>query len=202
MNFCDYTAPAEAARKSTIKRRPKKKPLGLPVGYRWHKCTTPGWETQAAIPEAKEIILGGFKFSDSPAAWWELSPAMLSVVSCARLLRQFYREARWWRIPAGWNRNPEKEGVPIYGPIDTIIVLYGRNFHIAIERYGEEIFGPHPCRLYYRSQQVEGESAWVGICQITAMWHSDERMLAALNCEIRNRDIWQSEATATTAVLK
>lgn len=148
------------------------------------------------------LDLGGFKFADSQAARWELVPVDPEYTTGLKLLRRFNIEARWWRKPMAWCRNPErKDGIAIFGSKDVILVLYGKNFHITIERYGTEIFGPHPCRLYYRSHQSYGEVAWVAICQIEAMWHSDERMLKALNTEIKNRRLWQSDQTSETIVL-
>lgn len=171
----------------------------LPVGHYWYRESYVG-RTVLAGDDPSILDVGGFKFDDAPARW-ALQPADLEYISGIKLLRQFRAEARWWRKPAAWLRNPEKNGISIYGDNDIIIAVYGKNFHITIERYGNEQFGPHPCRLYYRSYQVRGEMAWVGIVQIEAFWHSDERMLKALNHEIKNRRFYQSDKTATTPVL-
>jgi hypothetical protein len=183
--------------------KPASELTSLPRGQYWLRQTgdTSQNKKLGSTTLDEQFDLGGFKFDDAPSRW-ELVKAELEVTSCLRLLREFRIEARWWRKPAAWVRNPERNGMPVYGDEDVIIAFYGRNFHITIERYGRELFGPHPCRLYYRSRQVKGEFAWVGIAQINAMWFSDEKLLAALNHEIKNKRFWQSDKTATTIVLK
>lgn len=206
MNFQDdLRQNKQATRVPQWKKRPKAAPTGpsnVSPGYRWFKCETHSWPSLGK-PEKQSVgvDVNGFKFHDAPTRW-ELVPKELEVLSCLQLYRRFRLEARWWRTPMVWTRNPEKEGSPIYGPYDIILVLYGQNFHITIERYGSEIFGPHPCRLFYRSFQRPEEQTWVAIAQIHAMWHSDERLLKALNHEIKNRGFWQSDKTASTIVLK
>lgn len=146
--------------------------------------------------------MGGFKFDDSDVACWELAPVDKEVVTCGMLLQQFRQEWRWWLNPLVWARNPEKEGSPIYGQFDVIFCGYPKGFYITIERYPGESFGPHAARLYYRSWQVTTEIAWIGICQLSAFWHSDERLLKELNHTIRNRQMYQSKETERTIVLK
>lgn len=174
----------------------------LPRGQYWLR--QPGDTTQykrlgATTLEPEPLDIGGFKFDAAPARW-ALAPADPEVITCLKLLRNFYREARWWRKPKVWARNPEKEGVPMFGNKDIIIALYGRNFYITIER--KDLFGPHPARLFYRSYQFPKEFAWVAIVQIEGMWFGDERLLKALNYEIRNRNFYQSDETAETPVLE
>lgn len=148
------------------------------------------------------LDVGGFKFTNAPIRW-ELVPTPPKVTTCLKLLRKFRPEWRWFQKPIAFARNPEKNGVPLFSThSDVIICVYPKGYYIKIERYGNEIFGPHPCILYYRSDQAKGEIAWLAICQIEAMWHSDERMLIALNRAIKNKELWQSETTAQTIVIK
>ncbi len=149
------------------------------------------------------IDIGGFKFADAPIRW-ELVPRDYEVISCLALLRKFRQEWRWFKKPIAWARNPEKDGVPMLSQClsDVIISIYPKGFYIRIDRLGNEIFGPHPAKLYYRADQKKGEVAWVAIVQIEAMWHSDDRMLAALNHGIKNKQLWQSDQTAETYVIK
>lgn len=174
----------------------------LPRGQYWLRQTGDDTQNSGLGPTdlEEELDMGGFKFEDSTAGRWALVAVEPELTSCAALLRKFRAEAGWWRKPMVWARNPEgRDGVPMFGNQDIIVVLYGKHFYIAIER--NDMFGPHACRLYYRSYQFVKEIAWIAITQIEGMWHSDERLLKALNHEIRNRKFWQSKATAATIVL-
>lgn len=146
--------------------------------------------------------MGGFKFEDSDVACWELAPVDKEVTTPALLLRQFRREWRWWQRPMLFARNPEKEGLPLFGDFDVILCGYPHGFFIQIDRYPGESFGPHAARLFYRSWQVTTEIAWVAVCQLSAFWHSDERLLKELNHAIRNKQLYQSRETANTVVLQ
>lgn len=210
MSFSDDPRRFDLPKKGRWKKRPKKikvEPFVLPPlarGKRWYGPRfVYDWHTRVSTGEPLGLDVAGFKFDDSEAARWELVPADMQVTTPAVLLRQFRKEWRWWiKKPVAWVRNPEdREGHSIYGT-DVIVVVYPRNFYIVIERYHREIFGPHPARLFYRSWQVLEETAWIAICQLQIMWHSDERMFKALTHEIRNRNFWHSEATAKEIVLR
>lgn len=168
----------------------------LPPGQSWYRSNSFNWSSTSnkIIDDSPNLDVGGFKYDDSHVRW-ELQPQLQEVVSCFKLLREFRCEWRWWIKPKAWIRNYVSNA-------DSILVLYGKNFYIKIERYCNEIFGPHPCILYYKSWQDKTEVAWIAICQIEAMWHSDKRMLKALNHAIRNRELWQSNQTAATIVIK
>jgi len=212
MNFSDDPRRNKPKREPRFKKSPRPKiklervsklPT-LPPGQKWFRCTTSSWSLPLgpSKPEPIGMDIAGFKFADSDAACWELAPKDLEVTNGAMLLRKFRREWRWWRTPMVWARNPEKERMPVFGGFDVIFIGYSKGFFITIERYPGESFGPHAARLYYRSWQVETEIAWVGICQLSAFWHSDERLLKELNHEIRNRHFFQSFETANTIVLQ
>lgn len=170
----------------------------LPQGQKWYRGqTVSNWSSTSnkITQDVKSVDVGGFRYQDSHIRW-ELQPVELEVTNCIRLLRKFRREWRWWIKPIAWIRNETVGGA------DVILVLYSKGFSIRIDRYGNEIFGPHPCTLFYKSWQDKTEVVWVAICQIEAMWHSDERMLKALNHSIRNGELWQSDQTAQTIVIK
>lgn len=193
-------------REPHFKKRPRPKmalckPPKIPG--RWYKCKTLEWEVpNRSTGTPLGLDVGGFKFDDSDAARWELLPKDMEVITLAQLLPKFRREWRWWKTPITFARNPEKEGSLIFGLQDIIIAIYPKGFYITVERYHREIYGPHAARLFYRSYQVPEEIAWVAICQINQYWYSDERMLAALNHEIRNKKLWHSTQTAHTIVLQ
>lgn len=176
----------------------------LPRGQRWYgPRIVYDWHTQLSTGEPLGLDIQGFKFDDSDAARWELVPREMEVITLARLLQEFRQHWRWFQKPIVFARNPEKEGKFFFGEFtDMIICVYPRGFHITIERYGREIYGPHAARLFYRSSQDKTEVAWVAICQLNVFWHSDERVLAALNSEIKNRRLWQSPETSRQVVLQ
>lgn len=206
MTFCNDPRP-RITRIPRFKKRPKKvaepKPPNLPGP--WYRCHTLSWEAppspKASAKEPLGVDLDGFKFSDADVRW-ELVPADLAVTTPALLLPRFRREWRWWLRPLAFVRNPEKQGMPVFGPYDVIVAVYSKGFYIVIERYGREMYGPHPARLYYRSHQMPGEIAWVAILQISAYWYSDERILDDLNAQIRNKKLWHSQHTANLIVLE
>lgn len=144
----------------------------------------------------------GFRFHDAPIQW-ALEPVDCKLASCATLLAKFLEEWSYDQKPLAWARNPvDKDGRPYYEPItDWIVAPYRRNFRLVIERQFGEMFGPHPVRLYYESWQIPGELAWIAICQIRAMWHSDDRMLLAVQEAVNAGELYQSEKTAETLVL-
>lgn len=139
-----------------------------------------------------------FKHADSHVTW-ELQQNY-DYTSPRILLPKFRKEWRWFLTPIAWARNPEKNGIPMF-PLDqeVIVAVYPKNFFIKIDR--NDMFGPHPARLMYRSHQIKTEIAWIAICQIEGMWHSDERLLKSLNHEIRNKQLWHSQETANTSVM-
>lgn len=144
--------------------------------------------------------LQGFLFPDSP--WkWQFATADYKVASLQQLLQKFEDEYNYDEKPLAFARDPvNKEGRPYYATTTNWIVLpYRRGFYFTIERNG--MFGPHACRLYYKSWQADGEIAWVAICQVSAMWHSDERMLAAFTEAINSDELYQSPKTAATIVI-
>lgn len=150
-------------------------------------------------PNDFSLDVGGFKHTDSHIVW-ELVQNY-EFTNPHQLLKEFRKHWPWYaKKPCAWVRNPEKDGVPFFGNKDVIIVVYPRNFYIEITR--DDMFGPHPARLYYRAYQNKAEVAWIAICQLEAMWHSDERILAALNAEIRNKKLWHSPRTAQIPVIE
>lgn len=144
------------------------------------------------------IELQGFKFADSPIHW-ELVPVDAPVRSLANRLARFTDNWKEDSIPKVWARNPEnKDGQKLFFG-EVILVMFSDGFHIVIDK-ASNMFGPHAARLMYRSDHVEGEVAWVAICQLSAMWHSDDKMLAALQESINAGELWQSEETAKQVV--
>lgn len=156
--------------------------------------------------------LSGFRF-DSSLWRWTLEPVDLRVTSLQTLLATFTEDWKYdyhpilLRQPDGTNgyliRDPaDKNGEPYYDPLTNWIYLqYRRGFYITIERQYREIFGPHPARLFYRSWQQPGEIIWVGICQVSAMWHSDERMFKGLQESVNEGGFYQSPKTAETIIV-
>lgn len=151
----------------------------------------------------ESIKLQGFKYADAPTCW-ELVPVDPPVTSLQLLLQKFYAEWRWHHKPLGWVRNPEnKAGDLYYGPhADVIVVPCRCSFYFVLERQFNEIFGPHTMTLFYKSQYTDNELAWVAICQIHGLWHSDERMLASFLAALKSKELYQSEKTASIVVLK
>lgn len=148
------------------------------------------------------ISVEGFRYADSHITW-ELVRQDYEVISCAQLLQKFRKEWRWFiKKPMAWARDPvDRTGEPMFSVnLEVIVAAYPKNFHIVIER--TDMFGPHPARLYYRSTQVDNEIAWVAICQVEGMWHSDDRMLKGLNHAIRNKELFQSQKSAELIVIK
>lgn len=148
--------------------------------------------------------LQDFGFEGAPLHW-SLELTDPRYASLQQLLEKFMEEWSWGKKPLGWVQNPEtKDGQPYFADgtnNDYIVAPYRKNFYIVIERSLGEIFGPHIARLMYRSWQVSGEISWVAVCQIEAMWHSDERMLKALTTAIDSGELYQSLKTAETIVL-
>lgn len=143
------------------------------------------------------IDIQGFKFEDSPAARWTLEPVDLKYTTLGKLLRKFYREYKWDKKPLGWARNPinKNTGDPYFDPNtnpNVIVAPFRKGFYIVIFEAFRNMFGPHVVRLMYRSNQLDGDDVWVAICQINAMWHGDDRMLAALQEAISTKEFFQS----------
>jgi hypothetical protein len=148
------------------------------------------------------MIVQGFRYDDSPAGCWELSTDY-KFTSLQQLLAKFYEEWQWSPDFLGWARDPvNKDGQPEFDPVTNWIVApCRRRFYITIERQFKEMFGPHPMRLMYRSDQVDNEICWVAICQLNGMWHSDERIKAAAIDAINTKQLYQSERTAQELIL-
>lgn len=151
----------------------------------------------------KETLpLQGFRFHDAPIKW-ELAPVDYQMISLGNLLKRFYgtfdKDIESYR-PLAFVRNPtQRNGEPAYVN-DVIVVPYRRNFRIVIEKEG--IFGPHATYLYYSSEQLAGEVAWVATLQITGMYYDDQVILDELTCAIRLRQLYHSEKSAEQIVIK
>lgn len=171
----------------------------LPSGHFWIRESYHSSDLRVVNLDDYAPEVETFKHSDSHITW-ELA-SNYDYTSPQKLLKEFRRHWPWYaKKPCAWVRNPEKNGIPLYGADDVIVAVYCRNFYIAIERKG--MFGPHAARLFYRSYQCKTEIAWIAICQIEGMWHSDVQILRALNFEIRNKQLWHSKETAVIPVIE
>ncbi len=142
-----------------------------------------------------------FRFADAPAHW-VLAPSVTK--SIGQLLREFYDDFHpddaHPFMPLGWVLDPEKNGERIFGKLGSFICApYRRGFYIVIEKAFGQLFGPHACRLMYKSYQL-GEPIWVAILQLSAPFAMEEKMKEALREAISTRQFFHSEQTAETQV--
>lgn len=149
----------------------------------------------------EDIDVQGFRYPDAPGRWM-LEIADEKVTSLQLLLAKFRVEWKWRRgKPLAIARDPvNSEGKGFYDPLTNWIVMpYTGQFYFVIERKLRDLYGPHAARLYYKSYQIE-QTWWVAICQLQALWHSDIKMLAALQDAVRGDELYQSEETQQTIV--
>ena len=147
--------------------------------------------------------LQGFKFFNAPMRW-VLEAKEPEVTTLGQLLKRFMEEWEWGKKPLGWARNPlAPDGTPFYGDVvDVVVAPYRKNFYVVIERAFNDLFGPHCVRVFYKSHQIKDDVVWVAICQICCMWHSDEKLQAAMIEAIDAGELYQSEKTAAEIVYK
>jgi hypothetical protein len=145
----------------------------------------------------------GFRFNNSPIKW-VFDETINQAITMERVLEKFYElfptdepEDEYTFKPIGWVRDPEEEGKRIYGRETVVVAIYRKHYYCVVEKQFGNLYGPHPCRLFWRNYN---ELAWVAIVQISEMFYSDERMRAAIDTAIREKQFFQSDETKKSIV--
>ena len=141
-----------------------------------------------------------FRYADSPWQW--VTHEELAVASLQQVLDTFNR------LMHRFDPSPsEPLGPSVWVTPEVMWVPFSRCYAVAVDR-SQNAFGPHNCRLMYRSEQLPEAAdpalsrdwVWVANLQVSKYIHSPD-FITELITKLHTGCLWQSLKTSQIVVL-